>query len=423
MNSSSDAPASCENPNCEQLLRCDHALAQILATVVGLSDREYVSLRAAQGRVLARPVLAPRAVPFHANAAVDGFAVRNDDLPSGGGHAILHTVGAALAGHPYPGALRPGETVQIMTGAELPAATGAVLMQEHVEVLNDTIRIEARHRPGDNIRSAGEDLAEGATALPTGRRLDPACVGVIAALGLTEVEVIRRVRVAVLSTGDEVLEPGDNFQAGKLYDSNRYGLMAALERSGAQVLDLGVIGDELTALRATLHRAVGADLVISTGGVSVGTADYTRSALAELGRIAFWKVAIKPGRPLAFGLLRDTPFFGLPGNPVAAQVAFYQFVLPALRKRMGEATAPPPLTFNVRTEEKLRKKPGRTEFQRGIFTVGGDGSMTVRTTGKQGAGVLTSVTEANCFIVLDHERDTVHPGESVAIQPFSAFWP
>lgn len=402
------------------LLHCEEAIARILTAVAPIEDHETIPLHEAWGRVLARAVLAPRPVPFHTNSAVDGYAVRCEELPHQGEETELLVCGIAYAGHPHRDPLLPGHTVRIMTGAELPAGTGAVLMQEQVAREGTHIRIGDIHRPGENIRHAGEDIAQGAEALPAGSRLTAAAIGLAASLGLVELPVFRRLRVGLLSTGDEIIEAGRPFQPGRLYDSNRPGLRAYLGQMGVSVHDAGIVPDEPAALQGVLSElAAHVDLIVSTGGVSVGAADHTGSVLAALGQIAFWKVAIKPGRPLAFGTIDQVPFFGLPGNPVAVHVAFHAFVLPAVWKRMGIAPLPTRNELRARSLERIRKKPGRTEFQRGILRQAPDGKPVVATTGRQGSGILSSLVAANAYIVLEHERGTVEEGEWVTVRPFS----
>ncbi len=412
-------------PNCADspavgTLTVEAASRRILEATAAIHGTETVPLHRALHRILAAAVTAPLDVPAHTNAAVDGFAIRGADLTTGS-ETRFRLVGTALAGHPWPHPLRPGETVRIMTGAPLPPGSDTVLMQEQVSEASGYLAVPPGHKPGENVRQAGEDLRRGETVLAQGHYLLPADLGLIASLGRLEVSVKRPLRVGLVSTGDEILPQGARHEAGKLYDSNRFSLHGALQaRLAVELVDGGIVPDDLSLLERTFRSlAERCDVVIASGGVSVGSADHTRKALARLGDIEFWKVAIKPGRPLAFGHIGDCLFFGLPGNPVAVLVTFYRFVLPALFKRAGAGEAPLMPSFPARTLERLRKKPGRTEFQRGVLEQAPDGRWQVRTTGRQGSGILSSVSRANCFIVLDHNRGPVAAGDWVGVLPFA----
>ncbi|GAB6066922.1 molybdopterin molybdotransferase MoeA [Methylothermus subterraneus] len=400
------------------------AISQILAEVQPIAGSEKLPLREALHRILAEPIVSPRDVPAFANAAVDGFAVRAGDLPQPGQTARLSVIGEARAGHPFLGKVPAGQAVRIMTGAPLPEGADTVLMQEHVEEAPEGgwIEVKGGHLSGENVRQAGEDIRQGETILRPGRLLLPPDLGLIASLGRSEVSVKRKPKVALLSTGDELLPQGAPYVAGKLYDSNRFSLIGALQKLPLEIVDYGIVPDDLSRIAQVFRAAAAAcEVVISSGGVSVGEADYTKRVLAELGSVRFWKVAIKPGRPLAFGRLGDALFFGLPGNPVAVLVTFYQFVLPALYRQVGADQPPLIPTLTATTLEPLSKKPGRTEFQRGVLGLGADGRWQVRTTGRQGSGILRSMSLGNCFIVLEHERGPVQAGEAVTVWPFSAF--
>jgi molybdopterin molybdotransferase len=402
-------------------LRVDEALNTMLDAVSPVSGCEQVDIDDAVGRALHESVVSTADVPAHTNAAVDGYAVRAADLPAAGEICELPVVGVALAGRPYGAVLEFGQALRITTGAALPEGADTVLMQEHVEVLSASVRVGPTHKAGENIRKAGEDIPRGETILKPGRYLTPADIGLIASLGKGEIRVKRRLRVALLSTGDEIRTIGDRLDAGCVYDSNRHALVAALRHMGVRVLDQGIVPDQPDRLRSTLlHAAEQADVVISTGGVSVGEADYVKRILSEIGDIRFWKIAIKPGRPLAFGHIGDSSFFGLPGNPVAVLVTFYQFVKPVLEKCMGLSDRPPVPTFKATSTGRLRKKPGRTEFQRGIIEAGETGNWRVRPAGRQGSGILRSMSLANAFIILPHESGPVEPGDEVTVLPFAA---
>ncbi|WP_022948564.1 molybdopterin molybdotransferase MoeA [Methylohalobius crimeensis] len=414
-------------PNCTDFfdprtISVTTALNRILDRLRPVKGCETVSLDIALNRVLAEPLVSSFDVPLHTNAAVDGFAIRSRDLPPSGQTAVFQVIGEALAGHPFSDDIAPDQSVAIMTGAPLPDETDTILMQEHVKALEgNRILVGDRHHAGENVRRAGEDIRQGETVLKPGRLLTPADLGLIASLGIIEIKVKRKLKIAVLSTGDEILPQGVPRKPGKLYDSNRFSLMAVLRKLPVEILDYGIVPDDPSLLRQAFEDAIDrSDVIISSGGVSVGEADYTQKVLAELGTIDFWKVAIKPGRPLAFGQPGNSAFFGLPGNPVAVMVTYYRFVLPALYHMAGTDSPPLIPAFPARTVEALRKKPGRTEFQRGILSVDAEGRWQVETTGQQGSGILSSMSLANCFIVLEHERARVEAGETVTVWPFSA---
>jgi molybdopterin molybdotransferase len=391
------------------------ALARILAAIRPIGATEKIPLWTGLGRVLAEDLRSPINVPGHDNSAMDGYAVRGSDMPADG-TACLALVGRALAGHPYGGVVGAGQCVAITTGARMPAGADTVVMVEHAEALGDSIRIDASTKTGDNVRFAGEDVREGDVVAAAGTRLNPALLGVVASLGVDWIEVYRRPRVAVLSTGDEVQPPGTILRPGGVYDSNRYTLNAMLATLGAEVIDIGGVPDDPQRLSAALAEAASrGEVVISSGGVSVGEADFIKPILAELGEVDFWKLAIKPGRPLTFGSLREAVFFGLPGNPVAVMVTFLAFVRPALQRLMGIKPTPPGMIRAV-CGDRLRKRPGRREFQRGIVRADAEGGLHVGLTGRQGSGILTSMSQANCLIVLPEDRGTVEPGDEVLIE-------
>ncbi len=415
-----DSPA--QTPGCcderdPTALPVSAALGRVLAVVRAVDGHEQLAIRSALGRVLAETLSSPVDVPAHTNSAMDGYALRSADLASTG-RVELRVIGTALAGAPFAGAVGPGTAVRIMTGAVLPPGADCVVMQERVEAAGGHLRVGGGHRAGDNVRRAGEDLPRGGTVLQAGRRLLPADIGLLASLGVAEVRVWRRVRVAFFSTGDELRTLGQSLAQGEIYDSNRYTLHGMLRRLGVELVDMGVVRDRPGALRQALDEAARvADVVITSGGVSVGEADFVKDTLAALGEVDFWKIAMKPGRPLAFGRVGEAVFFGLPGNPVSVMVTFYQFVQPALRRMMGETYAEP-VVVRVPCLTRLRKRPGRTEFQRGILGREADGSLVVRGTGDQGSGILSSVSRADCFIVLPEDCAGVDPGEAVTVQPF-----
>ncbi len=408
---------SCDDDFDSASLSADEALARILEHVPVVRGVERLHLRAALGRVLAEAVDSPVDVPQHTNSAMDGYAVRAADLPATG-TTRLEVIGSAFAGKPCGVPLAPGGAVRIMTGAAMPDGADTVVMQEHVRRDGDVIELDGGHKRGQNVRAAGEDLARGDLVLDQGHVIGPAELGLIASLGIGEVSVHRRVRVAYFSTGDELRSIGETLGAGDIYDSNRYTLYGMLDAMGAEIIDMGVVRDRRDAVEAALREAADlADLVITSGGVSVGEADYIKEVLAAIGEVRFWKVAMKPGRPLAFGTLGQARFFGLPGNPVSVMVTFSQFVAPALR-RMAGGRQQVALEIRARATTPLKKRPGRMEFQRGILGRGDDGQLEVTPTGDQGSGILHSMSRADCFIVLAVDNDGISAGDEVVVQPF-----
>jgi molybdopterin molybdotransferase len=383
---------------------------------------EQLALRAALGRVLGADIISPINVPAHDNSAMDGYALRGADLRLDAA-TTLAVIGTAYAGRPTDAAPGAGQCVRIMTGAVMPAGCDTVIAQEHVAAIGEaTITVGAASvAAGENRRFAGEDLAAGGVALKKGRIIRPADLGLLASLGVAEVPVQRRLRVAFFSTGDELRSIGEPLAAGCVYDSNRYTLYGMLVRLGCDIIDMGIVRDDPAALEAALRGACeNADAIVTSGGVSVGAADYTREIMARLGDVTFWKVGMRPGRPLAFGRVasngRSAYLFGLPGNPVAVMVSFYFFARAALLRMMGAEA--PQLLVRVRSAEAIRKKPGRTEYQRGVLAVGADGVQQVRLTGAQGSGILRSMTEANCMVVLHDEQASVAAGDLVDVLLF-----
>jgi molybdopterin molybdotransferase len=368
-------------------------------------------------RVLAQDVISPVSVPPHDNSAMDGFAFDGQQI--GTDPLRLRVVGTALAGKAWQGHLAAGECVKIMTGAIMPSGLDTVVPQEFTTVDGDWVTVPAGVvKPGDNRRLCGEDLMQGQPALRAGTRLGPAALGLLASLGLPEVSVTRRLRVAYFSTGDEILSLGEPPREGAVYDSNRYTVFGLLTRLGCEVIDLGVVRDDPAALEAAFRQAASqADAIITSGGVSVGEADFTKAMMKKLGDVAFWKIAMRPGRPMAVGRIGSSVLFGLPGNPVAVMVTFLAFVRPALLRMMGAIDTAPPL-LQAKSLEALRKKPGRTEYQRGWVSRDEHGELVVRTTGNQGSGVLRSMVEGNGLIVLHHGQGHVAVGERVDVMVF-----
>ena len=400
-----------------QALSASEARDRMLAEVSPIAGHEFVPLRSALGRILAAGIVAPHDVPAHDNSAMDGYAVHFDSLAVDG-ETRLTVVGSAFAGNAFSGQVGKGQAVRIMTGAVLPAGADTVVVQEVTRLDAGVVVIPPGQRQGQNTRRTGEDLACGAVALPAGKRVGPAELGLAASLGVAEVAVKRRLRVAFFSTGDELASIGKPLAPGEIYDSNRYTLHGLLTHLGAEIIDMGVVPDVPEALEATLREAAQvADAIITTGGVSVGEADFVREILAKLGQVKFWKLNIKPGRPMAFGKVGNAWLFGLPGNPVAVMVSYTQFALDALLRLAGLDPVPERPLLTVAAANAIRKQPGRREYLRGTLAAV-DGCWQVRTTGNQGSGVLRSMSEANCFVVLPEDCAGVQPGEAVQVQLF-----
>ena len=395
----------------------DVALENIFDSIKSISETESVPVREALGRVLANDIKSEINVPSGRNSAMDGYAVKGSDLPEDE-IKKLNLIGTCLAGKPFKDNVKEGECVRIMTGAIMPEGTDTVVIQERAIVVGDCIDIGNDTKPGDNVRQAGEDLAIGDLVLEKGMRLTPADIGLLASLGFAEVTVFKNIKVAFFSTGDELRSVGEELEDGAIYDSNRYTLYGMLARLGVEIIDMGVVKDDKELLeRAFVEAAEQADVLITSGGVSVGDADYIKEILEKKGKVQFWKVAMKPGRPLTFGNIDSTFFFGLPGNPVSVMVTFYQFVQPALKKLLGEKVCSP-IMMKAPCVSKLKKRPGRVEYQRGVLEQDESGKMVVRKTGKQGSGILRSMADANCFIVLPLESEGVNPDEMVDVQLF-----
>jgi molybdopterin molybdotransferase len=382
-----------------------------------LAEQETIPLHEALHRTLANDMPSPMNVPPHDNSAMDGYAVRFADLADGADK--LKVIASSHAGHHYAGHVATGECVRIMTGALIPDGCDSVVMQEHVKADGNMIEISSsHHRMGQNIRRAGEDIGQGATVLAKGQLIRPVEMGLLASLGFSEITVYRKLKVAFFSTGDELQQPGTPLSFGQIYNSNRYTLFGMLRELDVDILDMGNVRDERDSLKQSLLDAAGkADVIITSGGVSVGEADYIKQLLAEIGEVVFWKIAMKPGRPLAYGKIGTCHFFGLPGNPVAVMVTFQQFVRDALRILMGQ-TIKPALTFKAICRSAIRKIPGRTEFPRGILARDDNGELVVYSVGNQGSGILSSMSKANCFIVLPMPQANVEIGDNVEVQLF-----
>ena len=397
-------------------LHVEKARAAIRACLAPVTQTERLPVREALGRVLAEDIVPAIDVPGHDNTAMDGYAVRFADL--GPGETVLQEIGAALAGKAFGGTLGSGQCVRVTTGAVMPAGADTVVVQEVVKLSGAKVTIPPGQKAAQNVRYAGEDLKKGVPVLRPGQLLRPAELGLIASLGIGTVAVRRKLRVAFFSTGDELASIGTTLKEGEVYDSNRYTLHGMLTRLGVEIHDLGVVRDDPALLEAAFTKAAAnADAIITTGGVSVGEADFVKPMMAKLGEALFWRIAMRPGRPMAFGRIGNAFLFGLPGNPVAVMVTFYQFVREALLTmsgRTGDCALP---MLKAAAAEPLRKVAGRTEYQRGILFRDG-GEWKVKATGQQGSGVLRSMSEANCYIVLEHERGRVAAGEPVQVQLF-----
>ncbi|MDP1686911.1 gephyrin-like molybdotransferase Glp [Hydrogenophaga sp.] len=406
-----------------QALSADQVNEFLARLVEPVTATEDVGVFDALDRVLAADVVSPISVPPHDNSAMDGFAFDSALLQSGQS-LKLRVAGTAFAGKAWAGTLQADQCLKIMTGAIMPAALDTVVPLEFVKVDGDGVEIPPGVvKAGDNRRLLGEDLMAGEPALRQGQALGPAALGLIASLGLPKVTVFRRIKVAYFSTGDEILTLGEPIREGAVFDSNRYTVFGLLKRLGVEVIDMGVVRDEPALLEAAFRSAAKqADAIITSGGVSMGEADHTKAMMKQLGDVAFWRIAMRPGRPMAVGRItedgKSSLLFGLPGNPVAVMVTFLAFVRPALQKLMG-GTATAPVLLQAKSLEPLRKKPGRTEYQRGIVSQAADGSLTVRITGNQGSGVLSSMVEANGLIVLHHSQGNVAVGDSVDVMMFS----
>ena len=412
------------------------AIAQLVAELITESrliqnpaDIETIALDQALNRVLAKDVLSPIDVPSADNSAMDGFAFNGQCLDTQSSEISLSVIGTAFAGKPYTGSISQGECIKIMTGALMPKDCDTVIPQEFTES-DDPVVIRFKQnqlKPGDNRRLRGEDLQKGKAAITAGRLLRPSDLGLAASLGIATLKVRRRLKVAILSSGDELRSLGQALDAGSIYDSNRYSLTGLLNRLDLEIIDYGIVRDDPATLRqAFIEAASQADVLISSGGVSVGEADFTKQIMQELGDVGFWKIAMRPGRPMAFGILKPVPgklstrktlFFGLPGNPVAVMVTFYQFVRSALLQLNGASQTEPPLVQAI-SETAIRKKPGRTEFQRAILGRNTEGKPSVRLTGSQGAGILRSMSEANCFVILAHDQGNIAAGDWVDVALF-----
>ncbi|WP_419833629.1 molybdopterin molybdotransferase MoeA [Endozoicomonas atrinae] len=398
------------------LMRLEAALATLIGGVKPVSGTETVSLEDSLGRVLAEHIVSPINVPSHDNSAMDGYALILKDLQN---HDTLPLAGQSLAGHPFSEEIPAGHCIRIMTGASIPKGADVVIMQEQTETTDQGIHfLQKPEKIGNNIRKAGEDIPEGSRVFTPGRKVSPQDIGLLASLGIANVTVYQKVKVAVFSTGDELKLPGEPLGQGDIYDSNRFVIKAMLKKLDVEIIDLGKIPDDKEALRKAFLKAdQEADAVISSGGVSVGDADYTKDILDELGETGFWKLAIKPGKPFAFGQLPNSVFFGLPGNPVSATVTFQQLAAPALRHMMNQQPVEK-VELTLSTQTQLKKRPGRRDFQRGRLVYSESGELQVMSTGHQGSGVLSTMSHSDCYIVLAEEDGDKQAGDLVKVQLF-----
>jgi molybdopterin molybdotransferase len=409
-----------ENTFTSGLISLQEALDKMLAQTAPLTNAatEWLPLTESAGRITASPVRSPIFVPPFDNSAMDGYALRRSEFSA---DKIFPVAGKAFAGAPFSGEWPAGSCIRIMTGAQIPEGADAVVMQEEAEVTDAGVRFTAQIEAGQNIRLIGDDIREGQEVLEAGVRLGVAHLPLLASLGIEKVEVNRRLKVAVFSTGDELQPVGTPLQEGQIYDTNRFAVHLMLDQLGCEVLDLGIIRDCPVALRRAFEQADDfADLVISSGGVSVGEADYTKTMLDELGEIGFWKLAIKPGKPFAFGKLKNAWFCGLPGNPVSAVLTFYQLVQPLIAQLSAQSDWRLPPRLRARAATRFKKTPGRLDFQRAVFNHNAQGDLEAYTTGPQGSHVFSSYSLANCFVVLERERGDVAVGEWVEVEPFNA---
>ncbi len=418
MNKSIPVTSACDTPSKQSpWLNVNDALERMTSAVKRIDTSETLPIREALGRVLAKEVISSINVPPYANSAMDGYALNSNDIPSTG-ETTLKIVGKSFAGIPFEGEVQPGECVRIMTGAQMASGTDTVIMQEQVKVDGDTIIIGADHCKNENVRHIGEDIKDGDVVLQPGQLISPAELGVLASLGVAEVTVYRPLRVAFFSTGDELRNVDETLAEGQIYDSNRYTIYGMLKKLGVELIDLGIIPDDRKAIEDTFLKAASeADAIITSGGVSVGDADFVKETLDKLGQVDFWKIAMKPGKPLAFGFVNDAVFFGLPGNPVSVMATFYQFALPTLKTMMG-LNSVKPVVVKVPCQSDLRKAPGRTDFQRGILQYNDQGELVVESIGMQASHVLSGMSKANCFIILPQDWGNVSAGTLVDVQPF-----
>ncbi len=421
MNKAPQNSADCFDPK-SGLVPIRDAERVVLENVAVFEHTEVVALPNALGQVLASPVLCATDVPPHSNAAMDGFAINSESLTSSGS-GRFKVAGTAYAGKPWGAPCAESETIRVMTGAVMPEGTDTVVMQEEVAVSDGVAEILSGQKPLQNVREAGEDMRKGSVAIRSGKKLSPADLGVIASTGCDRIEVYRQPTAAVFSTGDELKIAGEPLGDGQIYDSNRFLLLAMLQRSGLRTIDLGIISDSREQTLASLKSASeSANIIITSGGVSTGSADYIVDAVRELGQLNLWRIAVRPGRPFAFGRIGDSVVFGLPGNPVAVMATYHLLVQPALRKMQGESMSDPLPVVHARATTRFRKKPNRTELYRAVVSRDEEGNPIVSSTGYQGSGLLSSMSKANCFVILEDDEETAMPGDLVKVQLFDGIF-
>ena len=410
--------SSCDTPQKQSpWLNVNDAISRMTDSVKKTKEIETVAIRDALNRVLAKEVISSINVPPYANSAMDGYAFNSVDFPSSGENTVK-MIGKSFAGIPFEGEVKAGQCIRIMTGAPMANGTDSVIMQEQVQADGDSITIQNGHCKNENVRHIGEDINDGETVLNVGQHITPAELGVLASLGTAEVTVYKKVRVAFFSTGDELRNVDEALKEGQIYDSNRYTIFGMLTNLGVELIDMGIIPDDREAVeKAFMQASEQADAIMTSGGVSVGEADFVKETLDKLGKVDFWKIAMKPGKPLAFGFVNDAVFFGLPGNPVSVMATFYQFALPTLKTMMG-FNITKPTVIKIACKSDLRKTPGRTDFQRGIMQTNEQGELVVESIGMQASHVLSGMSKANCFIILPQDWGNVEAGTLVDVQPF-----
>lgn len=413
-----------KNNNCyddtkkPSLLTVEETLELVKNGIKHIENVQTQAIRDALGNTLAEDVISSINVPPHRNSAMDGYAIQSKDLENTGG-IQLKVIGTSFAGAPFEGKVSNTECIRIMTGAMMPEGSDAVVMQEDTKRNDNVIEINNQHKAGQNVRHPGEDIQEGSVVLKAGKQISPADLGLLSSIGIAEVKTYRKPKIAFFSTGDELKSLGETLGPGDIYDSNRYTLHGMLKKMDVEIIDLGVIADDKALIQQTLEKAAqSADMILTSGGASVGEADYVSEILAEVGQVNFWKIAMKPGKPLAFGHINQTPYFGLPGNPVSVMATCYLFVQPAIEYLKGQKETHH-LSLKAKCLNLLKKAPGRTDFQRGILKQDENGELTVDTTGMQGSHILTSMSIANCFIVIPQQSGNIEAGETVEVLPFN----
>ncbi|WP_299974452.1 gephyrin-like molybdotransferase Glp [uncultured Pseudoteredinibacter sp.] len=406
---------SCEAPSLKPL---EEAVNELFSLISPIERIEEITIEQASDRILAEDIYSSIDVPGFDNSAMDGYALRFTGKEAGT-QQTFRKVGEAFAGQSYQGQVAEGECIRIMTGAEVPSECDAVVMQEQCTVDGDHIALQATVNRGNNIRLKGDDISAGDAILHQGERLSPAKLGVLASLGVAKLSVYQPIRVAIFASGDELRAPGEDLQQGCIYESNRFVVQSMLARLGIEVLNLGIIPDQPAALEnAFLKAAEHADAIVCSGGVSVGEADYTKEVLDKVGEISMWKLAIKPGKPFAFGRVQEVPFFGLPGNPSSAAITFHQLALPCIRKLAGEQHIADSFSLRLAAPQDIRKRPGRTDFQRGTLKMSSQGQLELNAFSAQSSGMLSTLAAANCYIKLERERGNIKAGEEVEVIPF-----